>query len=172
MEKVIREPPPLLQSDFQIQTIKRDRTLSPHSNNPSQNSLNFSMKNLTSSPSNHRAMHHNHLNSSSSSTSSSERKSPHNNGSPSPSPTTKNVGVGANLLQQQRHSSAPVAVGHGHFGSINGPSSVSISAATNNRNGVSSPQSSSPTPLGESSKLHIFHSSKMLIFIQQSHKKR
>ncbi|XP_021951554.1 NGFI-A-binding protein homolog isoform X2 [Folsomia candida] len=150
MEKVIREPPPLLQSDFQIQTIKRDRTLSPHSNNPSQNSLNFSMKNLTSSPSNHRAMHHNHLNSSSSSTSSSERKSPHNNGSPSPSPTTKNVGVGANLLQQQRHSSAPVAVGHGHFGSINGPSSVSISAATNNRNGVSSPQSSSPTPLGES----------------------
>jgi len=64
--------------------------------------------------------------------------------SPGISLSTKEIGVGANLnvnlssAGAGRHSSAPVSVGHGLYGSIHGPSSVSISTGVN-RNQTSLP---------------------------------
>ncbi len=98
MDKIRGDPTDLSKS------AKR-KTSSP--SNPSQNTLNFSMKNLTSSSSsnlNNRGLII------------ERNKSPHS------STSTKNIGVGT------RHSSISVAVGHGTLGSINGPSSVTISA--------------------------------------------
>lgn len=121
MDKVRGDP-----ADFS--TLIKKKIANPHAN-PSPNSLNFSMKNLTNGNISNSRLH---------------TKSP----SAVP-PSTKNIGVGT----AGRHSShPPVPLGHGHLGSIHGPASVSISVGHSNANGLSlSPGSSSssaaPSPV-------------------------